>query len=288
MASFLWPLGCGGGSDATSGQVRVAVAANFADVHAELAERFTARTGIAVRTSVGSTGQLYAQIVNGAPFDVFLAADTARPARLEAEGLALPGSRFTYAEGRLVLYAPGFGAGPQNEGQASAAADPLAGPDVLRATADPGRGEGRRLAVANPRLAPYGEAARQTLAALGLGDGLESRIVTAENIAQAFQFVESGAAELGLVAGSYVLDAPATAVWDVPSELYDPIRQDAVRLDTDGDSASARAYVEYLRSGEARALIESRGYDVPERVGALDGGPSAPPGSPSDTARSPR
>lgn len=295
-------LACGGGSEAAAvGEVRVAVAANFAEAHAELAGRFAERTGIAVRTSVGSTGQLYAQIVNGAPFDVFLAADTVRPARLEAEGLAVPGSRFTYAEGRLVLYAPGLGPGPRNGDRASAADDPPAGLELLRATADPARGEGRHLAVPNPRLAPYGEAARQTLVALGLWDALEPRIVTAENIAQAFQFVESGAAELGLVAGSYVLDAPAAAVWAVPAELYDPIRQDAVRVEAGGDTAAAGAYIEYLRGDDARALIERRGYGLSPRpeggtigdpgvetpAGSV-GGASASSPSPADTTWSPR
>jgi len=246
-------LACGGGSDAAGGaEVRVAVAANFAGVHADLAERFTERTGIAVRASTGSTGRLYAQIVNGAPFDVFLAADGARPARLEAEGLAVPGSRFTYAEGRLALYAPAIGAG-------------AVGVETLRAAGDPETAAGTRLAIANPRLAPYGEAARQALAALGLWEAFEDRIVMAENIGQAFQFVESGAAELGLVAGSDVADRPAAGVWLVPADLYDPIRQDAVRIVAGGDTAAVRAYVEYLRGDEARGLIETLAYDLPPR-----------------------
>lgn len=252
-------LACGAAPDAAAREVRVAVAANFADVHAELAERFSDRTGIAVRTSVGSTGQLYAQIVNGAPFDLFLAADAARPARLEAEGLAIPGSRFTYAEGRLALYAPVRGSTARTETMRDGRGA-LAGLETLRAAADSTAGRGVRLAIANPRLAPYGEAARQTLAALGLWDVLEGRIVVAENVGQAFQFVESGAAELGLVAGSYVVDRPAAVVWPVPEYLYDPIRQDAVRLRIAGDTAAARAYTEYLRGEVARGLIAARGY----------------------------
>ena len=298
MASVLGPLACGGGSGAIAGGVvRVAVAANFADAHAELAERFAEQTGIAVRTSVGSTGHLYAQIVNGAPFDVFLAADTASASRLEAEGLAVPGSRFTYAEGRLALYAPAIGtwrtAAEGTAGRDTPDPSPpgaaLHGLEVLRATADPVTGEGR-LALANPRLAPYGMAARQALVALGLWDALGERIVMAENIGQAFQFVESGAAELGLVAGSYVIDRPASAVWPVPADLYAPIRQDAVRLDAAGDSAAARAFLEYLGSDEARGVIEARGYGLPRRE--RDGSPSEdagapPPGRPRSAVPSP-
>lgn len=270
-ASLLVLLACGSPGTTGDPEVRVAVAANFAATHEALAERFTERTEIAVRTSTGSTGQLYAQIVNGAPFDVLLAADTVRPARLEADGLAVPGSRFTYAEGRLALYAPAIGpartaaAGPAggDAGEAPPAGAALAGLDVLRATADPAAGAGRRLALANPRLAPYGEAARQALVALGLWDALEDRVVMAENVGQAFQFVESGAAELGLVAGSYVRDAPAAAVWTVPGELHDPIRQDAVRLESVADTAAARLYVEFLRGREARRIIEAGGYGLP-------------------------
>ncbi len=285
--------GCGGHADAAgSGLVRVAVAANFADTHARLAGRFTERTGIAVRTSPGSSGQLYAQIVNGAPFDVFLSADTLRPARLEREGHAVPGSRFTYAEGRLVLYGPGLDLGPASAGAGAGVGEPGGGatgsrqgagslaPAALLALADPTAGGSGRLAIANPRLAPYGEAARQTLDALGLRDALASRMLLADNVGQAFQFVGSGAAELGFVAGSYVVERPAGDVWGVPSDLYDPIRQDAVRLETGSDAAAdtaaVRTYLEYLRSAEAMQMIAARGYGVPDEGGDRRGKPASP------------
>ncbi|HEX7048794.1 MAG TPA: molybdate ABC transporter substrate-binding protein [Longimicrobiales bacterium] len=226
--------------------VLVAVAANFAETQAALAARFTAATGVVVRASIGSTGQLYAQIRNGAPFDVFLAADEERPRRLEAEGRVVPGTRFTYAEGRLVLYGPGL--------------------DSVRAGgADLIEGEYAHLAIANPETAPYGVAAVQTLERLGLADAVAARLIRGESIGQTYRFVRSGAAELGFVALSQVRGESSCRYWIVPRELHGPIRQDAVLLRHGADNAGARRYVAYLRSPEARRLIASYGYGTGRR-----------------------
>lgn len=256
-------------------EVHVAVATNFASLHRLLAERFTASTGIAVRSSSGSSGQLFAQIVNGAPFDVFLSADTARPARLERDGLAVPGSRFMYAGGRLALYGPGLAAGGLDV-------------TVLREAAERPEGAVRRIAIANPDLAPYGHAARQALGALGVWSALRERIVIAENVGQAFQFVESGAAELGWVSASYVYDRPPAAYWLPPSELHDPIRQEAVLLAASRDPGAARSYLDFLRGEEARAAIEAHGYVAPEPESSPEPEPSREPSAPAalDTDRS--
>lgn len=254
LSAALLGVACGGKPEDPgargSSEVRVAVAANFAEAHERLAGRLSAESGLAVRTSSGSSGQLFAQIVNGAPFDVFLSADTTRPARLEREGYAVPGSRFTYASGRLVLYGAGVG------GRRPDAA-------LLREAAGRPGGIVRRMAIANPHLAPYGEAARQALGALGVWRALEDRIVLAENVGQAFQFVESGAAELGWVAGSYVAARPPETFWVVPAGLHDPIRQDAVLLAGARDPEAGRAYLDFLRGDEARRLIEEMGYVPP-------------------------
>jgi molybdate transport system substrate-binding protein len=227
----------------TPGVVDVAVAANFLGVQQELARRFTRDTGFQVRTSVGSTGQLYAQIANGAPFDIFLAADTVRPVRLERAGLTVVGSRFVYARGRLVLYAPGL--------------------DSVRAGGEDLRSGGyEHVAIANPRTAPYGAAAEQVLARLGLTQRVTPHLVIAENVAQAYQFVESGAAELGFVALSQVIHARPSTYWIVPATDHAPIRQDAVLLKHGADNAGARRYLAFLEGSVARGVIRSYGYDV--------------------------
>lgn len=195
----------------------------------------------------GSSGKLYAQIANGAPFDVFLSADQERPGRLEKEGLAVAGSRFTYATGRLTLWS----AEPGRVGRDGAA--------TLR------RGEFRRLAIANPALAPYGAAAKQALEKLGLWDRFKDRIVMGETIGQAHAMVASGNAELGFVALSSVL-SPRTETkgsrWDVPGDLHAPIRQDAVLLSRAAGNPAARGFLAFLRSEKARGLIESFGYSI--------------------------
>lgn len=226
-------------------RVLVAVAANFAEAAEALAPGFEAETGHDLALAVGSTGKLYAQIAAGAPFDVLLAADRARPARAEAEGLAVPGTRFTYATGRLTLWSP----------------DPARiGPDGPAALTAP---DAAHIALANPDLAPYGAAAAEALAALGLTAALEDRIVMGQNIGQTFALVATGNAELGFVALSSVLSprlAEKGSRWDVPADLYAPIRQDAVLLRHGADNQGARAFLAYLQSDAARPLLARFGY----------------------------
>jgi molybdate transport system substrate-binding protein len=225
----------------------VAVAANFAEVVERLEERYERGSGHTLTVVVGSTGKLYAQIAHGAPFDVLLAADQARPRRLEAEGLAVAGSRFTYATGRLALWSrePGRVGGD--------------GAATLR------QGELRLLAIANPALAPYGEAARQTLESLGLWEQLEDRLVMGETVGQAYALVASGNAELGFVALSYLRSPRHPAAgnrWEVPARLHAPIRQDAVLLAHAAGNPAARGFLAFLRGDGARAIVESYGYGV--------------------------
>lgn len=223
-------------------EVRVAVAANFATTLHALAGDFSAATGHRLQVSSGSTGKHYAQIRNGAAFDVFLAADSARPARLEAEGVGVAGSRFTYAVGRLALWVPG-----------ESAPDPAE--RYLQTSAS------GRFAIANPRLAPYGQAARQVLQGWGLWDRLQGRLVRGENAAQAFQFVATGNAPAGLVALSQLrtAGAPEDEFRLIPESLHEPIRQQALLL---RPGAAAEAFLRYLRT-DAVAAIAAAGYRVP-------------------------
>jgi molybdate transport system substrate-binding protein len=234
-------------ADARAGEATVAVATNFAEVVEDLESMFEAATDHTLRVTTGSTGKLYAQIKNGAPFDVFLAADQTRPERLAAEGDAVPGSRFTYAIGQIVLWSPDTGA---------VAAD---GVKTLKAS------DFDNLAIANPDLAPYGLAAKQTLQHYGLWNALAGRIVMGQNIGQTFSMVATGNAPLGFVAKSYVLsprnDRPGSR-WDVPAEAYEPIRQDAVILKRAADNPAAQAFADFLRSDTARPVIERFGYAV--------------------------
>lgn len=229
---------------AAAGEAVVAVAANFLEVAERLAAELERETGHRVILVSGSTGKLYAQIVHGAPFDVFLAADAARPERLEREGRSVPGSRFTYAVGRLALWS----SEPDRIGRDGAA--------TLR------RGDFRRLAIAHPDLAPYGAAARQVLVRLGLWERFADRIVMGETIGQAQTMVASGNAELGFVALSSLAspgEPAAGSRWEVPAGLHDPIRQDAVLLARAADNPAARGFLSYLR-GEGRDLVASYGY----------------------------
>ena len=223
-------------------QIRIAVATNFSATMKALQQDFETASNHRLKLLMGSTGKHYAQIVHGAPFDVFLAADQERPEQLESQQLTVPGSRFTYARGRLVLWRP-------------AGSPASVGPDLLKGNAY------THLAIANPRLAPYGRAAMQTLSHLGLR--LEGRLVLGEDISQAFQFVSSGNAELGLIAYSQVLSiaAPADSFWLVPEPFHSPILQQAVLLH---DKPPARAFLDYLRSPAARAIIRRFGYDTPD------------------------
>jgi molybdate transport system substrate-binding protein len=220
--------------------VSVAVAANFTKVAEELAPLFKAETGHEVSYSFGATGQLYTQITQGAPFEVFLAADDVRPTLTVSEGFGVDGSVFTYAIGALALY--------------STSLDLADGQAVLEA------GSFDKIAIADPAAAPYGQAATETIAALGLTEAITPKLVTGENITQTLQFVESGNAELGFVAASQVVGK--TGVWIVPADLFEPIRQDAVLLKTGEGNPAATAYVDFLRSDAAVVVIEAAGYLV--------------------------
>ena len=224
--------------------LNVAVAANFSATQDALAKRFTEMTGTEVVPSVGSTGQLFAQIQNGAPFHVFLSADQERPQQLEAAGLAVPGSRFSYAEGRIALYGPGL------DSVRADGADLKDHPDA-------------KVAVANPATAPYGAAAMAALEKLGMLEQVRPRIVQGESIAQTEQFVRSGSAELGFLALSQVIHEPAAKYWLVPRELHPPILQDAVLLEAGREHPAAQAYLDFLKSDEGRRIIEGDGYSVP-------------------------
>ncbi|MDZ7840100.1 MAG: molybdate ABC transporter substrate-binding protein [Gammaproteobacteria bacterium] len=227
---------------AAADRIQVAVASNFTGTLDRLAEHFERQSGHQVVLVPGSTGKHYAQIRNGAPFDAFFAADVRRPELLEQEGAAVPGSRFTYAIGKLVLWSPAPGL-----------VDSMG--EVLK------RGTYRHLAIANPRLAPYGRAAREALQAMELWQALERKLVYGESIGQTFLFVNSGNAELGLVAYAQVKDAGIdSGYWKIPSSLYAPIEQQAVAL---VDSAATRAFLAYVRSDEALGIIRGLGYDTP-------------------------
>jgi molybdate transport system substrate-binding protein len=225
-------------ANVSAAQVHVAVAANFATPAKHLAEPFLRENGHRVVLSSGSTGKFYAQIRSGAPFEVLLSADEATPRRLEEDGLAVRGTRFTYATGRLALY--------------SAQPNPPMGEALLR------KNDFQRLAIANPRLSPYGAAAQEVLEKLGLWANLRSKLVQGENIAQTFQFVSSGNAELGFVALSQVQGG---SHWVVPATLHAPLKQDAVLLARGKDSAAAASFLEFLRSPLARKIVHSYGYE---------------------------
>lgn len=237
---------------ADAAQVRVAVAANFAAPFEKLAAAFTAQTGHTTLVSSGSTGKLYAQIKSGAPFDVLLAADEDTPRKLEEEGLAVKGQRFTYARGQLVLWTLQSKRLPP---QATAAQ--VAG--LL------GQGRFKHLAMANPQLAPYGRAAVETLQALGVHAQLLPKLVLGDNVAQAAQFVATGNAEWGLVALSNVVlqtGAARGGWWRVPQALHRPLLQDAVLLQRGARQPAAQALMQFLQSDQARALIRQHGYGI--------------------------
>ncbi len=234
----------GGTPAARAGETRVAVAANFAAAAGEIGALFERQTGHRALLSFGSTGQLYAQISQGAPFDVFLAADQVRPEKAVAEGFAVPASRFTYATGRLVLFSP-------DEARVRGAA-------TLRG------GDFAKIAVANPTTAPYGAAAVQTMRALGVYDALARKIVFGSNVAQAYQFVETGNAEVGFVALSQVARHAGGSRWIVPDDLHAPIAQDAVLLERGAHDEAARAFLDFLKGPAARAVLEAYGYRAGE------------------------
>lgn len=231
------------GGTAFAGETKVAVAANFTDAAKAIAARFKAKTGHEATLSFGSSGQFYTQIANGAPFEVFLSADVERPQKAEAEGLSVPGSRFTYATGRLVLYSKSPGL--------------VDGKGAVLKT-----GAFDKLSIADPKAAPYGQAAVETLTSMKLYDALKPRIVRGASITQAFQYVQTGAAELGFVALSQVIAEPGGSRWVVPASRHTPIEQQAVLLKTGAGSAAARAFVAFLKGAEAKAIIRRYGYEV--------------------------
>lgn len=231
---------------AQADEVTVAVAANFTAPMQEIATAFAEDTGHTAKTAFGSSGKFYAQIRNGAPFEVFLSADAATPARLTEDGMTVPGSIFTYALGSLVLWSADPERIPAGDGAA-----------VLQA------GNFRKLAITNPRTAPYGAAAIAVMQALGVEDALRPRFVQGENIAQTYQFVSTGNAGLGFVALSQVIKDGEIAVgsgWLIPNELHEPIRQDAVLLTRGADNPAAAALMDYLQGERARAIIHAYGY----------------------------
>jgi len=229
--------------------ITVAVASNFTATLHDLAVRFEAESGHSVRVSSASTGVLYAQIANGAPFDVLLAADAERPRLLEADGHGVAGSRFTYAIGHLVLWS-------RNPA--------LAGADCRARLENLGQ---QRLAIANPDTAPYGTAARETLIGLNLWERVQAQLVVGRNIAQTLQFVASGNASLGFIARNQTLDQrlpEATCSWPVPPNLHRAIEQQAILLRRAADNSVAADFLSFLRDAKGRAIVEHNGYTVPD------------------------
>jgi molybdate transport system substrate-binding protein len=232
---------------ASAGEVRVAVAANFRAALSEIVKTFERDTRHTALVSSGSSGKFYAQITHGAPFDVFFSADVTRPQLLEEEALAMPGSRFTYAIGRLTLW--------------SADSNMLKsdGPTVLS------KGHFDHLAIANPKTAPYGTAAQQTLQALGVWNHVKDKLVQGENIGQTFHFVFSQNAELGFVARAQVMDPTingAGSRWDVPEDIHEPLRQQAVLLLHGQHNEAAKAFLDYVKGSESRTIIQRFGYGL--------------------------
>ncbi len=235
-------------SNAGAESVTVAVASNFTTTLHDLTMEFEAESGHSVRISSASTGVLYAQITNGAPFDVLLAADAERPRLLEASGHGVAGSRFTYAIGHLVLWS-------RNPA--------LAGADCRARLENLGQ---QRLAIANPDTAPYGAAARETLIGLNLWERVQAQLVVSRNIAQTLQFVASGNASLGFIARNQTLDQrlpEATCSWPVPPELHRAIEQQAILLQRAADNSVAADFLSFLRNAAGRTIIEHNGYTVP-------------------------
>ncbi|OPY98517.1 molybdate ABC transporter substrate-binding protein [Bradyrhizobium sacchari] len=225
---------------AQAAQTNVAVAANFTDAAKEIAALFKQRTGHEAVLSFGASGQFYTQITQGAPFQVFLSADDSRPKKLVEDGLAVADSRFTYAIGKLVLWSKSPGI--------------VTGEETLKAASF------AKLSICNPAAAPYGLAAVETMKSLNLYETLKPKLVESATITQAYQFVETGNAEVGFVALSQLTSSEAGSRWVVPPALYNPIRQDAVLLKTGAGNDAAGAFIAFLRDPEARVIIEKYGY----------------------------
>jgi molybdate transport system substrate-binding protein len=227
---------------ARAGDTNVAVAANFTEPAKEIAQLFQSSTGHKAILSFGATGQFYTQITQGAPFQVFLSADESTPKKLADNGLAVADSLFTYAVGKLVL----FSTNPTL----------VTGEQTLRDA------KFNKIAIADPATAPYGAAAVETMKALGLYDKLAGKIVQGANIAQTFQFVDTGNAELGFVALSEVVARPGGSRWIVPANLYTPIRQDAALLRNGADNQAAKAFLVFMKGPEATKVMEKFGYST--------------------------
>jgi molybdate transport system substrate-binding protein len=236
----------GAAATASAGDGQIAVAANFTAPMKEIIAAFEADSGHKIQASYGSTGKLYAQIKNGAPFEALLAADQKRPALLAEEGVGEPDSLFTYAIGTLVFWS--------------------ADPDFVDSDGEAlKRGDFDKLSIANPKLAPYGEAAIQTLEALGLKEAMEAKLVMGENIAQTYQFVDTENAEVGFVALSQVMEGGEIkkgSGWIVPGEMHAPISQDAIILSRGADNPAIKDLFGYLKSEKAHAIIQSYGYET--------------------------
>lgn len=233
-------------SGALADEVQVAVAANFTAPIQAIAADFEKDTGHKLVAAYGATGQFYTQIKNGAPFEVFLAADDTTPEKLEKEGDTVKGSRFTYAVGTLALWSA-------KEGYVDGKGE------VLQ------KNQYQHLSIANPKAAPYGLAATQVLAKLKLTEATQAKLVEGQNITQAYQFVSTGNAELGFVALSQIYKdgkVSSGSAWVVPADMHDPIKQDAVILNKGKDNPAAKALVEYLKGPKAAAVIKSYGYQL--------------------------
>jgi molybdate transport system substrate-binding protein len=230
---------------ASAEQALVAVAANFVPPFREIALEFEKSTGHQLQVAGGSSGNFYSQIKNGAPFDVFFSADMERPKLLEDEGFGVKGTRLTYAVGRLVLWSPN--------------ADLVKGEETLRFK------QYKRLAIANPKTAPYGLAAMQAMQKLEIWESLQPQIVMGENLGQTMGFIESGNAQLGFVALSQVMDPKIKGKgshWNVPTNLHEPIKQDVILLTKGKDNPAAKALMEFMSGHQAKAVIERYGYKL--------------------------
>lgn len=241
----VWVIVILAGAPAFAEQAVVAVAANFIPPFREIASEFEKSTGHQLQVAGGSSGSFYTQIKNGAPFDVFFSADRERPKLLEDEGFGVKYSRFTYAIGRLVLW--------------SSNASLIKGEETLRSK------QFKRLAIANPKTAPYGVAAMQTMQKLELWDSLQPHIVMGESIGQTMGFIESGNAQLGFVALSQIMDAKFKGKgsrWEVPTNLHESIKQDVILLTKGKENPAAKALLEFIGGPQAKAIIERFGYEL--------------------------
>ena len=228
------------GTSAIAGQTNIAVAANFTDAAKEIAAAFKQKMGHDAVLSFGSSGQFYTQITQAAPFQIMLSADEERPQKLIKDGFGVPGSEFTYAIGKLVLWSKN--------------------PNLVKDEATLKSGTFAKLSICNPVAAPYGAAAVETMKSLKLYDTLQPKFVEGANITQAFQFVATGNAEIGFVALSQLRGNIGGSRWLVPQNLYKPIKQDAVLLKKGAGNAAAVAFMAFLKGPEARAIIEKYGY----------------------------